>query len=161
MTEQSVLTKRSLNLAVCGGKRARKKREMTLDLPAFGWRRQATRSATRDQLDNAIRRGPAVPVCRPDRLYADSGRGRSLRCGIVMGRRWHGMNGVCGRRIGRERIGEAFVMGSPVRPSSSAVERVCPHRIPGSRERFSLPPSPDALSPWPRSWRSRCRICHA
>ena len=40
-----MLTGRSLNLAACGGKRARKKREVTLDPPAFGWRRPATGDA--------------------------------------------------------------------------------------------------------------------
>ncbi len=34
MAEQPVLTRRSLNLAACGGKRARKKREVTLDIRA-------------------------------------------------------------------------------------------------------------------------------
>ena len=34
--------RRSLNLAACGGKRARKKREVTLDPPAFGSCRPAT-----------------------------------------------------------------------------------------------------------------------
>ena len=93
---------------------------------------------------------------------ADSDRGRFPRRGTVMGR-WHGRTGVRHRRIARERIGEAFVMRSSVRPRSSAVERVCPHRIPGSRERSSSPPSNGALSPWPRSWRpqSERRTCHA
>lgn len=34
MAEQPVLTRRPLNLAACGGKRARKKREVTLDIRA-------------------------------------------------------------------------------------------------------------------------------
>ena len=34
MAAQPVLTRRSLNLAACGGKRARKKREVTLDIRA-------------------------------------------------------------------------------------------------------------------------------
>ena len=34
MAEQPVLTRRSLNLAACGGKQARKKRKVTLDIRA-------------------------------------------------------------------------------------------------------------------------------
>ena len=43
--EQPTLARRSLNLAACGGKRARKKREVTLDPPASGSYRPATGDA--------------------------------------------------------------------------------------------------------------------
>ena len=36
VAERLTLTRRSLNLAACGGKRALKKHEVTFDPPAFG-----------------------------------------------------------------------------------------------------------------------------